>query len=186
MAPNPGGARRAARALAETPRGHGGADRRPAAARQGGHAHRGQHGRGGVLRLCAARRQRAGALRHRGPEGELGAPRDARRRPRPRRHDRRGGARRSTFPTRSRIPPSPTCRRRARRSTTPSSACRCSAPGARSACSSCRTAPTASTRRRSSRRCRRPRWCSPRCSPPARWKTSRCRAPISTSTARCI
>ena len=54
---------------------------------------------------------------------------------------------RSTCPTRSRIRPSPTCRRPARRSTTPSSACRCCAPAARSACSSCRTAPTALSRR---------------------------------------
>ena len=61
-----------------------------------------------------------------------------------------------------RIRPSPTSPRRARRSTTPSSACRSCAPATRSASSSCRTAPTASIPRRRSRRCRPPRWCWPR------------------------
>ena len=64
-------------------------------------------------------------------------------RPGPRRHHRRERPARSTCPTRSSIRPSPTCRRPARRSTTPSSACRCCGPGARSACWSCRTAPSA-------------------------------------------
>ena len=53
---------------------------------------------------------------------------------------------RSTCPTRRSIRPSPICRRRARRSIIPSSACRCCAPGARSACWSSRTAPSGNYR----------------------------------------
>ena len=68
--------------------------------------------RRGLLALRAARRRRARALRHRGPEPE--------RRPPGARcgsgeglvgTDRRAGASRSTSPTRRRIRPSPTCRR---------------------------------------------------------------------------
>ena len=101
---NPGSARRAACPAAEAPRGHGGAHRRSGAARQDRQADRGQHGRGGLLGLCAARRQRAGALRHGRPEGGLRAPRHADRRARPGRPHRRGGAAAQPARTRRRIP----------------------------------------------------------------------------------
>ena len=65
---------------------------------------------------------------------------------------------RSISRTRRRTRPSPTGRKPARRSITPSSACRSCAPATRSACWSCRTARGAPTRRRKKRRCRPPRW----------------------------
>ncbi len=61
-----------------------------------------------------------------------------------------------------RIRPSPTGRKPAKKSTTPSSACRSCAPATRSACWWCRTAHAAPIRKRKSRRCRPPRWCSRR------------------------
>ena len=81
---------------------------------------------------------------------------------RPRRPGGERGQRRSTCPTRRRIRPSPTGRKPARKSTTPSSACRSCAPATRSACWWCRTARGAPIRRKRSRRCRPPPWCWPR------------------------
>ena len=76
---------------------------------------------------------------------------------------------RSTCPTPSRIRPIATCRRPARRSTPPSSACRSCGPAGRSACWWSRTGPTAPITTRRWRRCRRRRWCWPRCWRSANW-----------------
>ena len=118
----------------------GGAARAAGAPRQDRAPDRAQHGGRGVLGLCAARRRRPGALRHRGPEAERRPPGAAEAGRGPGRHHRRLGpaaqpVRRAGAP---RLPP--TCRRPAKRSTTPSSACRSCGPAARSACSSSRTA----------------------------------------------
>ena len=81
----------------------------------------------------------AGTLRHGGPEPRFGPSRPAATRRRPRRHDRRDGA--AVEPARGAEAPGLhlPARRPARRSTTPSSACRSCGPAARSACWSCRT-----------------------------------------------
>ena len=85
----------------------------------------------------------------------------------PRRPLRRARRARSTSPRRRATRPSPTGRRRARRSITRCSPCRSCAAARCWACSPCRTARRRNTPTRTSRCCRRPRWWSPSISSPA-------------------
>ena len=124
--------RRTATFAATAPRGHGGAGHGAGAPRPDRRPDRLQHGRRGVLALCRARRRAARVVRHRRPQSRSGASdHDAARRG-PRRPDRGDAPSRSRCPTRRTIPPSPTSRRRARKSISPSSACRCCAAALRS------------------------------------------------------
>src|SRR5215218_1013908 len=70
---------RSPRLVETAPRNHGGASLRPGAAGQDRGPDRGQHGGRGLLDLCAARRQHAGALRHRRPQPRRRAPHRAER-----------------------------------------------------------------------------------------------------------
>ena len=125
---------RSARAVTPASRSDGGAGQRAGSPRQGGGADRRQHGGGGLLRLRVARRRNARAIRHRGPQARGGARDRAQIRRGPGRPGGQRGQSRSTCRTPSRTRPSRSGRKPARKSTTPSSACRCCAPATRSAC----------------------------------------------------
>ena len=99
---------RTASVAAPAPRSHGGAGHRAGAPRPHRRPDRLQHGRGGLLALCRARRRAARTLRDRGPQSR-GRPSDdhaAGRGPRrPHRRERRAAG---ACPTRRTIRPSPT------------------------------------------------------------------------------
>ncbi len=148
------------------PRGHGGAGCCAEAARQDRQGHRCQHGGRGLLHLCDAAGRRAGALCHRRPQGRSRSQVEA--------EDGEGlvgtiakEAIGLNLAEAQDHRPSSICPRQAKKSITPSSACRSCARARSSACWWCRTARGATKPKRKKRRCRPPPWCWPRSSPQA-------------------